>query len=146
MSVDRFIITSWEQWQWRGTPHSPKLQHCWNLPIRLFSVISRTLVSGGGSYPSVEVQSVYSTAPADWAIFFYIENFNLKYTNLWQDPKQLNNLILIRFKTRIFTFICIFGKLHSKETRIIQRTTKCKYCTYFEFNCLPCFLNFLYFV
>ena len=22
---------------------------------------------GGGSYPSAEVQSVYSTAPADWA-------------------------------------------------------------------------------
>ena len=37
---------TWEQWQWRGTPHSPKLQHCWNLTIRLFSVISRTLVRG----------------------------------------------------------------------------------------------------
>ena len=24
---------------------------------------------GGGSYPSIEVQSVYSTAPADWAIY-----------------------------------------------------------------------------
>ena len=34
--------------------------------MRLFSVISRTLV-GGGSYPSAEKQSVYSTAPADWA-------------------------------------------------------------------------------
>ena len=39
---------TWEQWQWRGTPHSPKLQHCWNLTIRLFSVISRRLVRGGG--------------------------------------------------------------------------------------------------
>ena len=38
---------TWEQWQWRGTPHSPMLQHCWNLTIRLFSVISRTLVRGG---------------------------------------------------------------------------------------------------
>ena len=46
----------------KGTPHSPKLQHTWNLTIRLFSVIYRTLV-GGGSYPSAEVQSVYSTAP-----------------------------------------------------------------------------------
>ena len=35
---------TWERWQWRGTPHSPKLQDCWNLTIRLFSVISRTLV------------------------------------------------------------------------------------------------------
>ena len=57
---------TWERWQWRGTPHSPKLQHCGNLTIRLFSVISRTLV-GGGSYPSAEKQSVYSTAPANWA-------------------------------------------------------------------------------
>ena len=38
----------------KGTPHSPKLQHHWKLTIRLFSVISRTLV--GGSYPSAEVQ------------------------------------------------------------------------------------------
>ena len=57
---------TWEQWQWRGTPYSPKLQHCWNLTIRLFSVMSRTLVSEG-SYPSAVVQSVYSTTPADWA-------------------------------------------------------------------------------
>ena len=34
---------------------------------QLFRVISRTLV-GGVSYPSAEVQSVYSTAPGDWAI------------------------------------------------------------------------------
>ena len=33
----------WEQWQWRGTPHSPKLQHYWNPTIRLFSIISMTL-------------------------------------------------------------------------------------------------------
>ena len=37
---------TWERWQSRGTPHSPKLQHCWNLTIRLFNVISRTLVVG----------------------------------------------------------------------------------------------------
>ena len=29
----------------KGAPHSPKLQHHWNLTIRLFSVISRTLIS-----------------------------------------------------------------------------------------------------
>ena len=34
---------------------------------RLFSVISWTLVGGGGSYSSAEKQLVYSTAPADWA-------------------------------------------------------------------------------
>ena len=35
-----------KRWQWRGTPHSPKLLHCWNLTIRLFCIISRTLVWG----------------------------------------------------------------------------------------------------
>ena len=57
--IDRTLIRcyhsgpewTWERWQWRGTRHSPKLQHCWNLTIRLFSVISRTLVSGGGLTP-----------------------------------------------------------------------------------------------
>ena len=36
---------SWEWWHWRGTLHSPKLQH--HLTIRLFSVIFRTLIGGG---------------------------------------------------------------------------------------------------
>ena len=30
-----------------STPYSPRPQHCWNLTIRLFSVISRTLVGRG---------------------------------------------------------------------------------------------------
>ena len=34
--------------------------------LALFSVISRTFM-GGGSYPSAEKQSVYSTAPINWA-------------------------------------------------------------------------------
>ena len=34
----------WEQWQWRGTLHSPKLQHYWSLTIRLFNAISRTFI------------------------------------------------------------------------------------------------------
>ena len=39
---------TWERWQWRGTPHSLKLQNYWNFTIRLFSVISRKLNCGGG--------------------------------------------------------------------------------------------------
>ena len=35
---------TWEQCQWRGTPHSPKLQHYWSLTVRLFSVISMTFI------------------------------------------------------------------------------------------------------
>ena len=37
---------TWMRWQWRCTPHSPKLQHHWNLTIRLFSVIFGSLVDG----------------------------------------------------------------------------------------------------
>ena len=53
---------------------SPKLQHYWNLTIRWFRVISRTLV--GGPYLSAMVQSVYSTAPADRAKVFVLVGFN----------------------------------------------------------------------
>ena len=56
---------TWKQCQWRGTPYSPNLTAC-RLTIRWFNVIFRTLF-GEGSYPSVEMQPVYSTAPAKWA-------------------------------------------------------------------------------
>ena len=84
---------TWEQWQWRDTLHFSKLQHYWNLTIRLLSVISMTLVVGGvlphcrnpvgvfyslsqldpkligrtRSYPSAKMKLVYSIAPANWA-------------------------------------------------------------------------------
>ena len=38
---------TWEQWQWKGIPRSPKFLHHWNLTIRLFNFISRTLVGMG---------------------------------------------------------------------------------------------------
>ena len=53
----------------KGYSAFPKIQNYWNLTIRLFSVIYRTLV--GGSTHSEEKQSIYSTAPADWARFCF---------------------------------------------------------------------------
>ena len=48
---------------------SPKLQHYCSLTIRLFNIISRSLVDVcGGSYVSAEMQSQYSIAPANWAV------------------------------------------------------------------------------
>ena len=35
---------TWERWQWRSTPHSPKLQHYWRRTITLFNAIFGTLV------------------------------------------------------------------------------------------------------
>ena len=37
---------TWEQWQWRGTPQSPKHQYYWSITIRWLNVIIRTLVRG----------------------------------------------------------------------------------------------------
>ena len=39
-------VVACEWWQWRVSLHSLKLLHYWNLTIRLFSVITRTLVGG----------------------------------------------------------------------------------------------------
>ena len=50
----------------KGYSAPPKPQHYWSLTIRLFSVIYRRLV--GKSYRLAEMQSVYSTAPAHWAV------------------------------------------------------------------------------
>ena len=53
----------------KGALPSPKFQHHWKLTLRLLSVINWTFLGGGGgSYPTAEKQSVYSTDPADWAI------------------------------------------------------------------------------
>ena len=58
------------------------LQHHWNFTIRLFSVIWRTRI-GRGSYPFAEVQSVYSTAPAHWTSFYFLNIFFIYFPNLW---------------------------------------------------------------
>ena len=47
---------TWERWQWRDIPHCPKLQHYWNLTIRLFSVLSRTLVGVVSPFCKEEVR------------------------------------------------------------------------------------------
>ena len=69
----------WERWQWRGTPYSPKLQHCWNLTIRLFSVISRKLVGVGGlTHLQRSIRCILQLQPTGqnmfliriWKIFF----------------------------------------------------------------------------
>ena len=82
LNVKQFYLTHWkdsirschsgpvwtrERWQRQGTPHSQEPQHFWSHTIRVFSVISRTVV-GPRFYLRAEMQSVYSKAPADWAI------------------------------------------------------------------------------
>ena len=57
----------------------PKLKHPWNITLKYFRVISRMLVSGG-SYPTTEMQSIYSRTPADWASSWFFRNFRHKKT------------------------------------------------------------------
>ena len=79
---------TWERRQWRGTPHSPKLQYYRSLTIRLFSVIYRTLVRWE-SYLSAEKQSDYYTAAADWArVRVDLETIAMKrYSTLLKAPE-----------------------------------------------------------
>ena len=66
---------SGSEWQWTGTPHSPKVQN-WSLTIRWFNVVSRTLVRGG-SYSSAEIQSVYSSATPSRLSCFWVSKYFL---------------------------------------------------------------------
>ena len=99
-----------------------------NLTIRLFSVISRTFIVGGRSYPSAEKQSVYSTAPADWVSPFrngviVIEN--------WIPNNYFPHQILLLQRTSGYTAIhatridvlCVMT--HHSYTYIIPIPTLC---------------------
>ena len=96
---------TWERWQWRDTLHSLKLQHYWNLIIRLFSVICMTLV-GRGSYPSAESQSVYSIASTNrvsLARLFLPKAFYMTSTPLWPNPVTM----------QVFFFLNTMGMIYS---------------------------------
>ena len=73
---------TWEQWQWRGALHFQKTKHYWNLAIRLFSVISRILVGDEGV-----VQSVHSTAPADWVSLDRLTNGSCNSQNILESGR-----------------------------------------------------------
>ena len=57
---------TWGRWQWRRTPHSPKLQHYWSMTIRLFDVIYRTLVTGVLPLCRDTVGVLYSPCRLSW--------------------------------------------------------------------------------
>ena len=60
--------------------HIPQKLQGWSLAIRLFSVLSRTLIRDiWESYPTAEMQPVYSTALANWAVHL---NFGINFTRI----------------------------------------------------------------
>ena len=97
---------TWEQWQWRGVPHSRKLQHDWNLTIRSFIVISKTLI-GGGVLRLCRGQSNYSTAPADWKKYVYLCIYNYIYIYMY-----MYIYIYIYISVYIYTYVCTYIHFH----------------------------------
>ena len=87
--------------------------------------------SGGGSYPSAEVQSVYSTAPADWAncildkyqkhyiyIYIYIYISQKSFLVLVQNSpmrKCLHYCTMTDFDQRQFSWWVILDKYRLKK-------------------------------
>ena len=62
----------WRRWQWRGTPHSPKLQYYWKLIIRLLTVLSCTLVWGVLLHFIYAVSVLYSPSQVNQDFFSVI--------------------------------------------------------------------------
>ena len=76
-SIDQILSEwTWERWQWRVL-RIPQSSALLEPHIRLFNIMSRILVVEG-SYPSAEILSVYSTAPADYSMpnhdYMYLSN------------------------------------------------------------------------
>ena len=85
---------TWERWPWRVIPHSPKIQNYWSLTIRLFSVITRTLLewvlplcrgavgviyspSRPGSIVSQKMGFVTNSKTHSQAFFFCVRSLNV---------------------------------------------------------------------
>ena len=93
--IDRTLIRcyhpvpewTWEWWHWRGISHSQKIQHYWNLTIRLFSVICRRVIGGGKVLPLCrEVVGVFYSPK---------ENFEHYVTTFWNRMLIIIIIIII---------------------------------------------------
>ena len=59
-----------------GILHIPQIFNAGALPSDgLISYSAHSYFFGGGSYPSAEMQSVYSTVQADWASHLWVDLF-----------------------------------------------------------------------
>ena len=79
--------------QWIGAPHSPKLQHLWNLTMRSFSVIPRTLV-GWGFLPLCRsaVGIFYSSSRLGKSVIKFMMTENCKPCEIYKEAGfSLNN-------------------------------------------------------
>ena len=106
-----------ERWQWRGNPHSPKFQHFWNFTIRLFRVISTTVVGEVLSLRSDAVGVFYSLSRLDtqayfctkinpffvWkSIVFLISRTDTRYTY------RLLTLVVLNLQDRVLNYFSVY--------------------------------------
>ena len=124
---------TWEQWQWRGALHSPKLQYHWNLTIRLFSVIHRTLIGGVLPLCRGAVGVFYSPSQLGKLIqknqITFTSNFK-KMGTLY--PRSLIFIQLARIRQKVISF---WGSMH--ESRLMRSCHK-KYLIPSHFPFLGC--------
>ena len=92
------MLPFWEQLQWRGALHSPKLQHHWNLTIRSFCVISRTLVGGEEVLPLCRGAVGVFYSPRQLGNLFW---FFLKMTRSWVFQWELLSSMNLSFSLLI---------------------------------------------
>ena len=108
-----------ERWQWRGTPHSTKLQHCWNLTIRLFSVIPGHSLGGlaplqSCSHCILQPQSTvqaYCSVTFIWAMPLRCSNVenNVCSSQMWWEWTFLSGLYLYKKVKRIFASADVYA-------------------------------------
>ena len=111
--------------QWRGTLHSPKLQHYWSHTIRLFIVISRTLAEGVVSFCRDAVDVFYSPSrlsnlsyELDVIQGQFISNvklvwnqFSFSKIDCLTIPLQLNARKFMEWKGELMPFLRIFAQI-----------------------------------
>ena len=107
---------TWEWWQWRGTPHSLKLQHYWSLTIRIFSVTTRTL-NRGVLLPCRDTVGVFYNHSRLGYIEFAIQkssiNFDVKLSIQIMPPSIESKWSNIKLKSvTIYSWVCVYTYTH----------------------------------
>ena len=119
---------TWERWQWRGTPHSPKFLHYWSLVTILFSVISRTLI--GANLTPLErchwgIQQSQSTGRSGLYSYHKMQFSFISRTHIGGGPTPLQRCsrYILQTQQTIYIYTHIFIHTHiesSWKKRMIQ--------------------------
>ena len=107
----------------KGTPYSPKLQQCWNLTIRLFSVITRTLNGGGGLTPLQRCsQCILQPQPTGQTRAWKSSSGNC--VRNWNLTIGTSGICIRRNPSRRMRCTNFSGILRYKEIRNLDHTTR----------------------